>query len=39
MPNRILWGSVQKYQSAKGTHKYKIWDQFVALIFGQQCFN
>jgi hypothetical protein len=26
---------MQKHQSDKGTHKYKTWDQFVALIFGQ----
>lgn len=35
IPNHIFRGSVQKHQSDKGTHKYKTWDQFVALIFGQ----
>lgn len=35
IPNHIFRGSVQKHQSDKGTHKYKTWDQFVSLIFGQ----
>lgn len=35
IPNHIFRGCVQKHKSDKGTHKYKTWDQLVALIFGQ----
>lgn len=35
IPNHIFRNAVQKHQSDKGTHKYKTWDQLVALIFGQ----
>ena len=35
LPRFILRNSIQKYQSDKGCHKYKTYDQFVALSFGQ----
>ena len=35
IPRFILRNSIQKYQSDKGCHKYKTYDQLVALSFGQ----
>jgi hypothetical protein len=35
IPAFILRDSVKKYQSDKGCHKYKTYDQLVALTFGQ----
>jgi hypothetical protein len=35
IPRSILRNSIQKYQSDKGCHKYKTYDQLVALSFGQ----
>jgi len=37
VPNYIISGSVQKHQSDKGCSKYKTYDQFVAMTFGQLC--
>jgi hypothetical protein len=35
VPTFILRNSIRKYQSDKGCHKYRIYDQLVALSFGQ----
>jgi len=35
IPAHILRNSINKFQSDKGCHKYKTYDQFVALSFGQ----
>jgi hypothetical protein len=35
VPTFILRNSIRKYQSDKGCHKYKTYDQLVALSFGQ----
>lgn len=35
VPSFILRNSIRKYQSDKGCHKYKTYDQLVALSFGQ----
>ena len=35
IPTFILRNSTRKYQSDKGCHKYKTYDQLVALSFGQ----
>ena len=35
VPEFILRHSIRKYQSDKGCHKYKTYDQLVALSFGQ----
>ena len=37
IPRHLLARSVKTYQSDKGCHKYKTYDQFVALTFGQLC--
>lgn len=37
VPNHIFQNSVKKHQSDKGCSKYKTYDQFVALTFGQLC--
>ena len=37
VPNHILQNSVKKHQTDKGCSKYKTYDQFVALSFGQLC--
>lgn len=37
IPDWILQGCINKYQSDKGCHKYKTYDQLVALTFGQLC--
>jgi hypothetical protein len=35
VPKWIMKQSIQKHNSDKGCHKYKTYDQFVALSFGQ----
>ena len=35
VPNDIFHSCVAKYQSNKGCSKYKTYDQFVAMSFGQ----
>lgn len=35
IPSYILRNSINKYQADKGCHKYKTYDQLVALTFGQ----
>ena len=35
IPAFLLRNSIQKYQTDKGCHKYKTYDQLVALTFGQ----
>lgn len=35
IPRWILGSCINKYQTDKGTHKYKTYDQLVALTFGQ----
>ena len=35
IPTRLFNSCIQKYQSDKYTHKYKTYDQLVALSFGQ----
>ena len=35
VPTFLLHNSIRKYQSDKGCHKYKTYDQLVALSFGQ----
>ncbi len=35
IPAFILRNSIKKYQADKGCHKYKTYDQLVALTFGQ----
>lgn len=37
VPTFILRNSIRKYQSDKGCHKYRTYDQLVALSFGQLC--
>lgn len=37
IPRWILQQCITRYQSDKGCHKYKTYDQLVALIFGQLC--
>ena len=37
VPPHLLRSSVKKYQSDKYCHKYKTYDQLVALLFGQLC--
>ena len=37
IPDWILQGCINQYQSDKGCHKYKTYDQLVALTFGQLC--
>jgi hypothetical protein len=37
VPNHIFQNSIKKHQSDKGCSKYKTYDQFVALTFGQLC--
>ena len=37
IPNHILRAQINKHKSDKGCSKYKTYDQFVALIFGQLC--
>lgn len=37
IPDHILRAQINKHKSDKGCHKYKTYDQFVALIFGQLC--
>ena len=37
IPPHLLRSSVKKYQTDKYCHKYKTYDQFVALLFGQLC--
>jgi IS4 transposase len=35
IPKHLLTAQIDKYKSDKGCHKYKTYDQLVALIFGQ----
>ncbi|HRO75131.1 MAG TPA: IS4 family transposase [Crocinitomicaceae bacterium] len=35
IPTHLLKSEIQKHQSDKGCHKYKTYDQLVALTFGQ----
>jgi Domain of unknown function (DUF4372) len=35
IPNWLLRESIQKHKSDKGCHKYRTYDQLVALSFGQ----
>ena len=35
IPPHLLKSQIHKYQSDKGCHKYKTYDQLVALMFGQ----
>lgn len=37
IPSYLLRQSVSKYQADKYCHKYKTYDQLVALLFGQLC--
>ena len=37
IPRHLLDKSILKYQSDKYCHKYKTYDQLVALLFGQLC--
>ena len=37
IPRHLLNKSVLKYQSDKYCHKYKTYDQLIALLFGQLC--
>jgi hypothetical protein len=37
IPNWILQSCINQYQTDKGCHKYKTYDQLVALTFGQLC--
>lgn len=37
IPRHILRQGIQKYQTDKYCHKYKTYDQLVALLFGQLC--
>lgn len=37
IPRHLLRNSINKYQSDKYCHKYKTYDQLVALLFGQLC--
>jgi len=35
VPRQILMSCINKYNSDKGCHRYKTYDQFVAMTFGQ----
>lgn len=37
IPPHLLWWSIKKIKSDKYCHKYKTYDQLVALLFGQLC--
>lgn len=37
IPQNILRGAINKYQTDKYCHKYKTYDQLVSLLFGQLC--
>jgi hypothetical protein len=37
IPDWILQGCINQHKSDKGCHKYKTYDQLVALTFGQLC--
>ncbi len=37
IPSYLLRESIRKYQTDKYCHKYKTYDQLVALLFGQLC--
>jgi len=37
IPDWILHRNISKFNSDKGCHKYKTYDQLVALTFGQLC--
>jgi len=37
IPDWVLQSTINRYQSDKGCHKYKTYDQLVALTFGQLC--
>lgn len=37
IPPHLLRASIKKYQADKYCHKYKTYDQLVALLFGQLC--
>jgi hypothetical protein len=37
IPRHLLTQSISKYQTDKYCHKYKTYDQLVALLFGQLC--
>jgi len=37
IPDHLVRGGIQKYQTDKYCHKYKTRDQLVALLFGQLC--
>lgn len=37
IPRHLLRGSIKKFQTDKYCHKYKTYDQLVALLFGQLC--
>ncbi len=37
IPRYLLNASIKKYSSDKYCHKYKTYDQLVALLFGQLC--
>jgi hypothetical protein len=37
IPNHILSKSINRFKSDKYCHKYKTYDQLVALLFGQLC--
>jgi hypothetical protein len=37
IPSHLLRWSIKKYKSDKYCHKYKTYDQLVALLFGQLC--
>jgi len=37
IPPHLLRGAIRKFQTDKYCHKYKTYDQLVALLFGQLC--
>jgi len=37
IPDWVLQGCINQYHADKGCHKYKTYDQLVALTFGQLC--
>ena len=37
IPSHLLHSSINKFKSDKYCHKYKTYDQLVALMFGQLC--
>ena len=37
IPSHILSKSINRFKSDKYCHKYKTYDQLVALLFGQLC--